>query len=60
VVTPWIGRDQLEEGLAQGLSAPEMAAAHGVSVSCVCRALAREGLMTASQAVQQESARWQM
>lgn len=59
VATPSIGRDQLDDGLAQGLSATEMAAAHGVSVSCVCRALAREGLTTASQAARQHRARWQ-
>jgi len=57
-VKPSIGRDQLVAGLAAGLSAPDMAAAHSVSVSCVCRALAREGLATASQGERRRLARW--
>jgi len=35
------------------LSEPAIAAEFGVSVSCVCRALNREGLVTASQAARQ-------
>jgi hypothetical protein len=57
-VKPSIARDQLVIGLATGLSAPDMAAAHGVSVSCVCRALAREGLATTSQDEKQRLAGW--
>jgi hypothetical protein len=41
-------------GLERGRLAPEIAAAHAVSVSCVCRALARENLMTAAQARKQQ------
>jgi len=44
-----IDRATLLDGLAAGSSAPAMAAAAGVSVSAVCRALAREHLHTASQ-----------
>lgn len=57
-VKPSIAREQLVIGLATGLSAPELAAAHGVSVSCVCRALAREGLATTSQDEKQRLAGW--
>jgi hypothetical protein len=35
------------------MSAPEIAAMFGVSVSCVCRTLEREQLMTRTQAAQQ-------
>lgn len=55
-VTPRISSHELVAALDQGLSAPAMAAVFGVSVSCVCRALAREGLMTASQAARQRRA----
>jgi transposase len=48
--TPRVSRVELVAGLERGLSAPAIAARLGVSTSCVCRALAREGLMTASQA----------
>jgi transposase-like protein len=54
--TPWIGRPELVEGLSKGLTAPQIAAAHSISVSCVCRALAREGLATASQAARRRHA----
>jgi transposase len=43
--------------LTQGLSAPEIAAKYSVSVSCVCRALARKRLTTATQAARQQRAR---
>jgi type IV secretory pathway TrbD component len=49
-----LSRQDLMVGLERGRSAPEMAAAHAVSVSCVCRALARENLMTAAQARKQQ------
>jgi hypothetical protein len=53
-VTPALSRLDLLQALDRGLSAPhEIAATHGVSVSCVCRALAREQLMTNSQAARQ-------
>jgi hypothetical protein len=42
------------KGLERGWSAPQLAAAHAVSVSCVCRALARENLMTTAQAIKQQ------
>jgi transposase-like protein len=48
-VTPRVSRVELVAGLERGLSAPAIAASLDVSTSCVCRALAREGLMTASQ-----------
>jgi AraC-like DNA-binding protein len=48
-----VSRQDLIEALDRGLSAPDIAAALGVSVSCVCRALAREQLMTATQAARQ-------
>jgi hypothetical protein len=51
--TPWVSRQDLIEALDQGLSAPDIAAALGVIVSCVCRALAREQRMTTSQAFKQ-------
>jgi hypothetical protein len=47
-------RQDLIAGLERGWSAPEIAAAHAVSVSCVCRALARENLLTAAQAKKQQ------
>jgi transposase-like protein len=47
---PRLDRHQLLDGLARGLTAPAMAAEFGVSVSCVCRALTRERLVTAAQA----------
>jgi AraC-like DNA-binding protein len=50
---PALSRQDLIAGLERGWSAPEIAAAHAVSVSCVCRALARESLMTAAQALKQ-------
>jgi hypothetical protein len=49
-----LSRQDLMVGLERGRSAPEIAAAHAVSVSCVCRALAREDLMTAAQARKQQ------
>jgi hypothetical protein len=42
------------KGLERGWSAPQLAAAHAVSVSCVCRALARENLLTTAQAIKQQ------
>jgi transposase-like protein len=45
---------ELIKGLERGWSAPQLAAAHAVSVSCVCRALARENLMTTAQAIKQQ------
>lgn len=53
-VLPGIGREALIEGLDRGLSAPEIAAAHSVSVTCVCRALARHGLATPRQTARQQ------
>jgi transposase-like protein len=47
--TSRVSRVALVSGLERGLSAPALAASLDVSTSCVCRALAREGLMTASQ-----------
>jgi transposase len=55
-VTPRISRQELVAALDRGLSAPAIAAAVGVSVSCVCRALTREGLVTVSQAAKQRRA----
>ena len=51
-----IEREALLEGLAAGLSAPAIATANGVSVTAVCRALAREDLLTASQVVKLNAA----
>jgi DNA-binding CsgD family transcriptional regulator len=51
---PALRRQDLIAGLERGWSAPEIAAAHAVSVSCVCRALDRENLMTAAQAKKQQ------
>lgn len=45
-----VGRPELLDAVDAGLSAPEMAARFHVSVSAVCRALAREGLETPTQA----------
>lgn len=53
-VTRRLGRSDLLDGLERGLSAPAIAAAHGVSVSCVCRALAREQLMSRTQAFKRQ------
>jgi hypothetical protein len=47
-------REDLIKALARGWSAPQLAAAHAVSVSCVCRVLARENLMTTAQAIKQQ------
>jgi DNA-directed RNA polymerase specialized sigma24 family protein len=47
-------RQDLIAGLERGWSAPEIAAAHAVSVSSVCRALDRENLVTAAQALKQQ------
>jgi transposase len=55
-VGPRISRGELVAALDHGLSAPAIAAAFGVSVSCVCRALTRERVMTASQAARQRRA----
>jgi hypothetical protein len=49
-----LSREDLIAGLERGWSAPEIAAAHAVSVSCVCRALDREHLVTAAQAMKQQ------
>jgi hypothetical protein len=49
-----LSRQDLIAGLERGWSAPEIAAAHAVSVSCVCRALDRENLVTAAQAMKQQ------
>jgi len=49
-VSPRVSRQDLIEALDGGLSAPEIAAALGVSVSCAWRALAREQLVTNTQA----------
>ncbi|MGH9216556.1 MAG: hypothetical protein ACRDZS_09905 [Acidimicrobiales bacterium] len=48
-----VSRHDLIEALDQGPSAPDTAAALGVSVSCVCRARAREQLLTTIQAARQ-------
>ncbi len=50
---PALSREDLIKGLERGWSAPQLAAAHAVSVSCVCRALARENLMTTAQPMKQ-------
>jgi hypothetical protein len=49
-----LSRQDLIAGLERGWSAPEIATAHAVSMSCVCRALDRENLMTAAQAIKQQ------
>jgi len=49
-----LSRQDLIAGLERGWSAPEITAAHAVSVSCVCRALDRENLVTAAQARKQQ------
>jgi transposase len=49
-VSPQVSCQDLLEALDDGLSAPDIASALGVSVTCVCRALAREQLMTNTQA----------
>ena len=51
---PALRRQDLIAGLERGWSAPEIAAARAVSVSCVCRALDRENLLTAAQALKQQ------
>ena len=48
-----VSRQDLIEALDRGLSAPDIAAALGVSVWCVCRGLARERLVTGTQAARQ-------
>ena len=53
-----IDRDTLLDGLAAGSSAPTIAAAAGVSVTAVCRALTREHLHTASQLAKLDTARY--
>lgn len=50
-----VGRPELLDALDAGLSAPEMAARFDVSVSAVCRALAREGLETSAQAARRRA-----
>ena len=50
-----MGRPELLEGIDAGLSATEMAARFDVSVSAVCRALAREGLETPTQAARRRA-----
>ncbi len=52
---PAVERAALLEALDAGFSAPDMAAAFGVSVAAVCRALTREGLQTASQATRRRA-----
>jgi transposase len=47
--SPAVDRPSLLVALDAGLSAPDIAARFDVSVSAVCRALAREGLRTLSQ-----------
>jgi transposase len=54
--SPAIDRTRLAAALADGLSAPDIAAQLDVSVTAVCRALRREHLHTATQAVRQRSA----
>ena len=51
--SPGVSRQDLIERLDRGLSAPDIAAIVGVSVSCVCRALAGEQLMTTTEAARQ-------
>lgn len=48
-------RPELLDALDAGLSAPEMAIHFDVSVSAVCRVLAREGLGTPSQAARRRA-----
>jgi transposase len=50
-----VGRAELLDAIDAGLSAPEMAARFDVSVSAVCRALAREGLETPAQAARRRA-----
>jgi transposase len=52
-VKPIVSRNELIEALEAGMAAPAIAARLGVSVSCVCRGLAREQLMTRTQAARQ-------
>jgi AraC-like DNA-binding protein len=52
-VTARVARNDLIEALDRELSAPAMAESFGVSVTCICRALDREGLMTARQSARQ-------
>ncbi len=52
-VKPSVSRHELIEALEAGMAAPAIAARLGVSVSCGCRALAREQLMTRTQATRQ-------
>jgi hypothetical protein len=49
-----LSHQDLITGLERGWSAPEIAAAHAVSVSCVCRALDRENLVTSARALRQQ------
>ena len=53
---PVVDRPGLIEALDAGLSAPDIAVRFGVSVSAVCRALAREGLSTLSQTKRRQAA----
>ena len=53
---PAVDRPGLLEALDAGLSAPDIAARFDVSVSAVCRALAREGLRTLSQTKRRQAA----
>jgi hypothetical protein len=52
-VAPAVSRQQLSDALERGMSAPAIAAALRVSVTCVCRGHAREQLMTPTQAARQ-------
>ena len=50
-----VGRPELLDAVDAGLSATEMATRFDVSVSAVCRALAREGLETPTQAARRRA-----
>ena len=50
-----VGRAELLDAVDAGFSATEMAARFDVSVSTVCRALAREGLETPTQAARRQA-----
>ena len=51
-----VERTGLIEALDAGMSAPDIAARFGVSVSAVCRALTRDGLSTLSQIRRRQAA----
>jgi AraC-like DNA-binding protein len=54
--TPAIDRATLVAALAEGRTAPDVAAQLDVSITAVCRALQREHLQTSTQAARQRSA----